>query len=478
MRKKYEKKILLLSLCASTSLFAQNELEEPKALLAQQIKTTQALQKRVVQLEKKQAKQAKVTKKQAKEVQQAKQQIEVVQNTQQQTPTTQTTGTFSQKSFLPDISLILDTSYVSRNKKDEALNHLEIPGIAHGIMGEHSHGDGHSHAPLNAHDGFNLNYVEVAMQSNIDPYLSLTGIFHLSENNFEVEEAYAESTGLGYGLKAKIGKFRSNFGRINVQHSHVQDFSDMPLVYTAFLGGHGIDDIGAQLQWTLPTDTYFMAGFEALQGKNPSMYGVDAIAPEGDEENIVVDSPNQPNLLIGYLKSSFDIDNTSVLYGASIAYGDSRVNHLSDEEPHAFVAKSYLYGADLTVKHYFDSYSYLSFQGEYLYRDMDGDFYTYSDDEQTAFNITPTVKEQGGYYAQLVYAYNRNYRFGIRYDNINKNDIMKNNLSLNTENNFDRYTAMIDYSPSEFTRFRLQYNQNNAMFNEEGERQNINSLIL
>ncbi|WP_428737702.1 hypothetical protein [Sulfurimonas sp.] len=385
---------------------------------------------------------------------------------------------FSQKSYLPDISLILDASYVTRNKKDEELTHLEIPGIAHGIMGEHSHGDGVSHAPLNAHNGFNLNYAELALQSVVDPYFSLTGIFHLSENGFEIEEGFAETTSLGYGLKAKVGKFKSDFGRINVQHQHVQDFSDMPLVYVAFLGEHGIDDIGAQVQWTLPTDTYVMVGFEALQGKNPSMYGVDAIVPAGDEETIAVSSPDQPNLLVGYVKSSFDLENTTFLYGASMAYGDSRIDHLDDEEPHAFAGGSYLYGLDLTIKHYFDSYSYLTFQGEYLYRDMDGDMYTYTDSTQTDFNVNATTKKQAGYYAQLVYAYNQNWRVGARYDEINKNDVTVNNVAQDLEDKFNRYSAMIDYSTSEFARLRLQYNRNYAMISEESKKQTIDTVIL
>lgn len=80
----------------------------------------------------------------------------------------------------------------------------------------------------------------------------------------------------------------------------------MPLVYVSFLGEHGINDIGAQVQWTLPTDTYVKIGFEALQGKNPSMYGTDAIIPASAEEAAVA-SPSQPNLLVGYVKSSFDV---------------------------------------------------------------------------------------------------------------------------------------------------------------------------
>ncbi|QOP41519.1 hypothetical protein [Sulfurimonas marina] len=443
------KKLTYLSLFASLSLFANSEIEDLKL----RIDSLEAI------------------------IQQQQQQQE---DTKIRNSLMGSLNSFSQSSYMPDLSLIVDTSYVNRSMKDEELTHLEIPGVAHGIMGSHSHGE-HSHAPYNASNGFNLNYAEVAMESVVDPYFRTMAVFHLTEDGFEIEEAYGETTSLGYGLKAKIGKFRSDFGRINEQHQHVQDFSDMPLVYMAFLGEHGINDIGAQVQWTLPTDTYVMVGVEALQGKNPSMYGTDAIIPEGAEE-VAVASPSQPNLLVGYIKSSFDLGNTTFLYGGSIAYGDSHINHLDDEEgPHAFVADSYLYGVDLTVKHYFDSYSYLTFQGEYLYRDMDGSKYEYPTDgngtitDYTTFDVTPTVKKQSGYYAQLVYAYNQNWRAGFRYDAINKNEI---NGQTTLPQNFDRYSAMIDYTTSEFARIRLQYNRNNAMFNEDGERQHIDTVIL
>ena len=388
------------------------------------------------------------------------------------------TDSFAQSDFVPDISMILDVSYVVRDRKDEALADLEIPGVAHGIMGEHSHGHADSHAPLNAHAGFNLNYAEVAMRSSVDPYFSLSGIFHLSEEGFEIEEAYGETTALGYGLKAKMGKFRSAFGRINEQHQHVQDFSDMPLVYVAFLGCHGIDDIGVQLQWTLPVGTYLMAGFEALQGKNPSMYGVGAISPAGNKESVAVASPSQPNLLVGYLKSSFDLEATTFLYGVSVAYGDARVDHLEDENPHAFAGPSYLYGVDATLKHHFDSYSYITLQGEYLYKVADGDLYRYSDDTQSALDGTPMTKKQGGYYLQLVYAYSRSVRAGARYDNIDKNDITLDHAAQKTQKNFERYSAMMEYATSEFAKLRLQYNKNKAMFDEDAKRQDIDSVIL
>ncbi len=37
---------------------------------------------------------------------------------------------------------------------------------------------------------------------------------------------------------------------------------------------------------------------------------------------------------------------------------------------------------------------------------------------------------------------------------------------------------MVDYTFSEFTRLRLQYNRNSALYNEEGEQQDVDTLIM
>ena len=192
---------------------------------------------------------------------------------------TQYSSSFSQTAFLPDISLIVDGSYVNRNMSNDEVAHLEIPGVAHGLIGSHSHG-GTSHATYNASEGFNLNYAEMALSSTVDPYFTLDGVLHISENGIEIEEAYFTSTALPYGFRLKGGKFLSDFGRINAVHHHAWDFADMPLVYQAFLGDHGIDEIGMQLQYLMPTPFYWMIGGEVLQGANEGMCGNKAF-PEG-----------------------------------------------------------------------------------------------------------------------------------------------------------------------------------------------------
>lgn len=382
--------------------------------------------------------------------------------------------TFSQSQYIPDISLITDFSYVYRSVEDAELEHLEIPGIAHGIYGGHSHG-GHVEKPANASNGFNLNYAELVLSSNVDPYFNMDGVFHFSEEGVDIEEAYFTTTALPAGIRFRGGKMLSAFGRINQQHHHFWDFGDQPLVYQAFLGNHGLNELGAQFQWTAPTETYLMVGLEVLQGNNEAMFGNGQIIDENHAGDILSDAVRAPSMYVGYLKTSFDIGKTSILPGISYVYGSSRLDHFEDEEPHAFSGNSAVYGADLTVKHYFDSYSFLTWQSEWLMRDMDGTQYN---DDGTSTTPVDLQKKQSGYYTQLVYAYNQNWRAGARLDSIYQNDVTASGTTQDNPSDFNRYTLMAEYHPSEFSRIRLQYNKNDALYNEDGEKQNIDTVML
>ncbi|MEW5832417.1 MAG: hypothetical protein AB1763_06235 [Campylobacterota bacterium] len=454
---------LVLSVLAAAALSADStELQSLKAQMAQMEAMMKAMQAKIDTLESTRTSPAPLAAAEEK-------------------PTSKLVDAVAKTTSGLDLSLILDASYVSRSKKDEVTQHLELPGVAHGLIGSHSH-DGHDHATYNASNGFNLNYAELAIHSTVDPYLDANAVFHFSEDSVEIEEAYVTTRALPYNFRARGGKFLSDFGRLNNQHHHAWNFSDMPLVYEAFLGNHGINEIGAQLQWVAPTSNYLMVGFEALQGKNEAMFGQAAInnPSEGYEEEILAGSAHQPSLLIGYVKTSADIGDTTILAGASIANGKSRIDHFSDETPHAFAGESDLYGLDLTVKHYFDSYSSLTWQSEWLYRDMEGTQFSDPDADVTTNNlVSPTMhKKQSGYYTQLVYAPDQTWKIGARYDNIYRNDVIKNGVDQEQPEHMDQYSAMIEYNTSEFARYRLQYTHSNALFDEEGNRRTLDSLIF
>lgn len=384
--------------------------------------------------------------------------------------------TFEQSKFVPDISLIVDASLVKRSVSDDEVSHLEIPGVVHGLLGSHSHGE-HAHSTYNAENGFNINYAELILSSSVDPMFTLDGVFHFSETGVAIEEAYFTSTSLGHGLRLKGGKFQSNFGYINETHHHAWDFGDMPLVYEAFLGMHGINEKGLQLQWTAPTSTYLMLGAEVLQGTNEYMFGNSSI---GDVENPIADSADAPSLLVSYIKTSFDISDSTILAGLSYAKGSSRIDHSQDEEnPHAVSGTSKLYGADLVIKHYLDSYSSISWQSEWLSRDIQGTQYSINPaDTNIALGSSKLSKIQSGIYSQLVYTHDKNYKAGVRYENIYQNDVKLNEINSNLKNNFKKYSVMIEYHTSEFARFRVQYNKNSALYNEDNEKQNIDTIML
>ena len=51
-------------------------------------------------------------------------------------------------------------------------------------------------------------------------------------------------------------------------------------------------------------------------------------------------------------------------------------------------------------------------------------------------------------------------------------------MNQNKPENLNKYSAMVEYSTSEFAKFRLQYNHNRALYDEDGRRQNVDTLIL
>ena len=395
------KKILSLSLIACISLMADSEIDTIKVQLQQQKEATQKLEAKLDVL-----------------------------SVEQNSKSVNTSASFSQKAYLPDIALILNMSAVGRDVKNSDYATYNIPGFIDNNNTEEAE------QPFNKERGLNFNYGELALSSTVDPYFDAFAILHLHPDSLEIEEAYVRTRALPYGLRVKAGKFKSAFGRINAKHQHSWHFDSQPIIYKALFGPDSISDAGVQLQWVAPTDTYFMAGVEAMQGSNESSFG-------DTEEN---------NLYVGYLKSSVDIgEDLSVLGGLSLAHGKNVTTNATD-----------VYGVDLTMREQLGGYSALSWQSEYLERHYD--------------KGTQTDK-QAGLYSELIYQYNNNYSAGFRYDRITKNDTDLSAYAGIDTNNLDRYTTMLEYKPFPMSRLRLSYTHDRTKI-IAGERKNINEVMM
>jgi hypothetical protein len=375
------------------------------------------------------------------------------------------TSPFSQARFVPDISVILDTSYMLRDKDNETFSSLNLPGFFSEA--------GHSHGV--SKNGFNLNYGELALGASIDPFLDLFSVFHLTQNEFEIEEAFVTTRNLPYNLQIKAGRFLSSFGRMNPQHAHFWDFSTQPIIYRDLLGTHGIQENGIQFNWVAPTDFYLLTGLEILTGDNAKSFGTSGFSVG----NNTLQEVNNANLGVAFIKSSFDIENLTVLAGLSSAFGgrrnvpesassDVHVHSLSESKDYIAGGTS-IYGADLTLRYFFDNLTNISWQSEYLYRRIDGSKYSTTLREKF-------LKENGGFYSHLTYRYNL-WRVGARYELSNINNFTSDSGTDNNPKNGNRYGLMFEYVPSDFTRLRLEYNHDRSTFSGN-ELIPVNELML
>lgn len=365
------------------------------------------------------------------------------------------------RAFNPSVSVIIDTFYYHEDS-EEGLSHIkeEMPGFGHA----HSD-DGHSHEH-GYENGFNLRHLELAFSAEIDNYFKALAIAAVSEDGAEIEVAEVDTTCLPWGFQAKVGKFYSDFGYINAQHTHQWSFTDQPLMYELIFGSHGLNEKGAQLSWLAPTPVYLLFGAEVFQGENEKMFnyiGSDEL-PEHDG----------PRLGIGWAKlAPFQFDRHEIQLGLFGGSGIHQEEHDGDDDgtlDHWLDGDSFFWGCDAVYK-YDSPKSYgrgdVVFQTEYMGRKRDLDVVQH--DLNPALVGNSRIDDQDGLYAQATYGILPRWRAGMRYDVVGlTNDEENPDGSAESTDASSRIGAMVDFHPSEFSMLRFQVN-NGDYQTEEGE---------
>ncbi len=355
------------------------------------------------------------------------------------------------QSFNPDVSAIVDL-YYHADDSEEGISHIlgEMSGFGH----VHGDGEHHHHGP---DEGFNLRHLELQFSAEADPYFKGSAIAAIDVDGAEMETAEIETTGLPWGLKLKGGKFFSDFGYINARHSHEWDFSDQPLIHKLCLGDHGLNEKGLQLSWLAPTPFYLLAGVEALQGENENMFAYSGEAP--------LPSHDGPRLGVGWLKIGPNLPgNHGLQFGFSGASGNHQEAHDGDgdgTEDHWLDGDSTFWGADIVYK-YNSPLAYgqgdLILQGEYFSRSRDLELVGHDLAPQLIGNSR--VDDQDGYYVQAVYGFLPRWRGGLRWEQAGlTNDSELPDGARVSYGSSSRVGAMLDFTPSEFSRLRLQVNR-------------------
>ena len=313
---------------------------------------------------------------------------------------------------------------------------------------------------------FGLAETELNITANIDPYFRGVAIASLApQGGISVEEAYFQTLALPQGFTLKGGRYFSGIGYQNELHQHAWDFQDAPLAYKAFLGNQLKQD-GVQLKWVAPTDLFVEVGAELsagdqFPGNDRNKNGVGGAALFTHLGGDIGDSYAWRSGL-SYLKTSPN----------GRAYQDT--DTLGGAVTNSFTGRARLWVADAVLKwspHGNARQRNFKLQGEYFRFTQDG-LLSYNNDAagSAAFgHVTgPLSTTQSGWYAQGIWQFLPAWRVGYRYDRLNygsvSNGIVNGGLGpvaadfpLLANHSPTRNTLMFDWSPTEFSRVRLQF---------------------
>ncbi|MFA6313645.1 MAG: TonB-dependent receptor [Sterolibacterium sp.] len=357
----------------------------------------------------------------------------------------------AENAFNPAISMVLSGMYTNL-KNDPAVTPYAIGGFVPSL--------GEVAPPAR---GFSLGESEVTIAANIDHHFRGALTLALPPEEGEapaVEEAFIQTLGLGHGLTAKAGRYLSGIGYMNEQHAHAWDFSDAPLAYKAFFGNQ-LRGEGVQLKWLAPTDTFLEFGVEGGRGgafpsaeRNKNGFQTGALfAHVGGDAG----SAGSWRAGLSYVKAEPE----------SRAYEDSDAAGTATST--SFTGHSKTWVADAVWKWLPGSGRGLTLQAEYFRRTEDGMLAT----DAAACLLAPCQGDyrsvQSGWYAQAVYRFLPAWRVGYRYDRLDSGSLA-NALAADPASGLSaadfpilaahkpqRNTLMLDWSPSEFSRLRLQY---------------------
>jgi hypothetical protein len=358
-----------------------------------------------------------------------------------------TSARSGENAFNPAVSLILQGTYANTSQNPNT----------HQITGFVPSG-GEVGPPRRS---FGLGETELNFSANIDPYFRGVAIASLApEGGVSVEEAYFQTLALPRGLTLKGGRFFSGIGYLNEQHQHAWDFQDAPLVYKAFLGNQFKQD-GLQLKWLAPTDLFMELGAEVSAG--------DQFPGSDRNKNGIGGSSVFANL-------GGDI-GTSTAWRTGVSYLQTSPNERSYQDvdsagnltTNTFTGSAKMWGVNGVMKwapNGNSTHNSFKLQGEYFRLKQDGTL-NYSSAAGPAGNGYFQTS-QPGWYLQGVWQFYPQWRIGYRYDSLRystlSNGIVNNGIGpgaadfpLLASHSPTRNTVMLDWSPTEFSRLRLQF---------------------
>ncbi|MCX7723223.1 MAG: hypothetical protein N2379_09245 [Verrucomicrobiae bacterium] len=306
--------------------------------------------------------------------------------------------------------------------------------------------------------GFSLNSAELAVEGAVDPYFKAAGSVSLvldpdGHSEVELEEAWAATTALPFGLQVKAGLFQAAFGRHNQQHAHEWAFVDQPIVLTRLLGDDGLRQPGAQLSWLVPIAVYSELSLGVFNNRNPGFVATDETAEGwhsvlhgGALQDHELRGPGDL-LFVPRMSVSFDLTGTQTLLGGvSAAFGPNNSGPGADTQ---------VYGLDIYWKWRPEraeaGFPFVAVQAEALYRRY-----------EAAARVGPTgavlpaeTLRDWGLYGQVLWGFKRRWVAAFRAEFASADT---GAFDSDLRNDRFRLSPNLTFYPTEYSKLRFQYN--------------------
>jgi hypothetical protein len=237
-------------------------------------------------------------------------------------------------------------------------------------------------------------------------------------------------------------------------------------MYSVLFGEHLAQD-GVQLKWLAPTNTFVELGAEFGRGGN---------FPGSDDGG----NKNGAGAWSLFAHVGDDVGE-SASWRAGLSYLSAKPENRSSivddtndiEAETLFTGKSKTWVADFVWKWAPDGNPKarnFKFQTEYFRRNESGDM-TCTDNTADGGACAVGVNDstvygvkQSGWYAQGVYQFMPRWRAGVRYDRLESGSVSFGAMPVAAADYHpNKWSLMADYSPSEFSRFRLQLARDRSM---------------
>ncbi|MER3522793.1 MAG: hypothetical protein C4326_01660 [Ignavibacteria bacterium] len=305
---------------------------------------------------------------------------------------------------------------------------------------------------------FQFEELEMVIAAYLNPFARADVVLTLPGPDIEagalgIEELYASVLrGLPLNLNIRLGKYRVDFGKLNMMHPHQWPFITQPLSQERFFG-ESLNDLGISVSALLPTgDVYSKLTLDVLRG-----------TPIGEATGIEDTTGAKPTYATaGRLMGFFPVGEY-----ADLETGISFYTGIHD--PY-YRERFWYWNFDFKYKYKPDMYTSLTLQGEFLLNRrtalQDRAFQPFVDENG---NPAPRRITSSGAYLYADYQFMKTYSIGARFD--------WSQSPYSTDDHARALSLFLGYYPVEETLgVRLQYQ--NTRTEHAGSAQSVNLIAL